>query len=267
VQLLASSNRRIRAAAALALAEKRDAHAIDVVIELLDDSESSSRAVSVLARLIEADVVSLAAVEDKARKRGTHFVRVGSVARRVHRRLEPWDQQEELAEQRRKRTQQREARTAEATATGKVSASPLEIESIPGKATATAAKSRRKPRRRKKRDPTPDWEWLLDKPKGLAFSTAKELWEAALKLGTFTRLQLEQRSNQGSSSPAKRFLKFAEEKKLRTNKAKRSSDPEGQLRPYLHVWGKVLRDKVARVDELRRPLLDALVRRADELAS
>ncbi len=67
----------------------------------------------------------------------------------------------------------------------------------------------------------------MDKPKGLAFSTAKELWEAALKLGTFTRLQLEQRSNQDSSSPAKRFLKFAEEKKkLRTNKAKRSSDKE-----------------------------------------
>lgn len=45
------------------------------------------------------------------------------------------------------------------------------------------------------------------------------------------------------------------------------SEPEGQLRPYLHVWAEVLREKVARVDELRRPLLDALVRRADELAS
>ncbi|MHC4248168.1 MAG: hypothetical protein ACYS9X_03490 [Planctomycetota bacterium] len=45
------------------------------------------------------------------------------------------------------------------------------------------------------------------------------------------------------------------------------SQPEGQLRPYLHVWVEVLRESVARVDKLRRPLLDALERRADELAS
>ncbi len=45
------------------------------------------------------------------------------------------------------------------------------------------------------------------------------------------------------------------------------SGGEGQLRPYLHVWAEVLRENVARIDALRRPLLDALVRRANELAS
>ena len=69
-------------------------------------------------------------------------------------------------------------------------------------------------------------EWLRQTSAGLLPATAMRLWRAALKLGTFRRTDLQRRSGEGEG-PAKRFLKFAEEKgKLRTNRASRHNRQE-----------------------------------------
>lgn len=85
-------------------------------------------------------------------------------------------------------------------------------------------KSVAKPRRSKRK--APDDEWIMNAPKGLHRHTAQKLWEAALKLDMFRRVELQETAGIGES-PAKRFLAFAEgEGKLRTNRSERKTNQE-----------------------------------------
>jgi len=225
-EMLKDAEPYVRRLAASTLAELKSQDTMESLVDSLRDSDDSVRreAEYALGKTVEAGAVQLKTIVEMAET--VSYEVLQRVADWAHVRLEPPDQKEKLAEQRRMRAKQHEAMTVERITPGEMRGGPVPGESIPGRPATTAAKGKRKPRRRKKQESKPDTKWLDDTPKNLHPSKAKTLWKAALKLCTFTRRELQDRSSTGES-PTKRFLRYAEsEGKLRTNRDRRRSAKE-----------------------------------------
>ncbi|MHC4248170.1 MAG: HEAT repeat domain-containing protein [Planctomycetota bacterium] len=150
-KMLKDSGPYVRVLAARSLVALESEGAVEPLVDLLKDSDDSVRreAERALGKAVEAGVVQLKTITEMAAAASYEVLQ--RVADWAYVRLEPPDQKEKLAGQRRKRAQQREARMAGAIATGKVSAIPLAPERIPRKATTGKGKPRR--RRKKAKGP------------------------------------------------------------------------------------------------------------------